>query len=298
MELVDHLGYIILDFRNSDLDAAGEEKSGNVDGVETYSCPSSCNSFCFSKSTYSKPMYSFSGKLLNFLFFSSSVFMNLLKTSKVFPHGIVEDVLLELGNDFHIHPGKIAVKFVLMMSIAVSWSLSSNVYNPLRQRAHQASRLQGDQLRDASQQDDNESSVPPPVLDGLEHGQGSKIRWLNVRNLWMILKKNMSDLKFDLTMINEVIHVSHSEEPNAWSVEEILTLPSGSCWEERRALGKDTRGASSRWSASRRCAEQVTERTRFYIARSCSVSLQRSLTLSMYNRHACAKKKSLRYSYF
>ena len=129
--------------------------------------------------------------------------MNLLKTSKVSPHGIVEDVLLELGNDFHIHPGKIAVKFVLMVSIAVSWSLSFNVmrnalvsliprmasledlevssvqswitnYNPLRQRAHQASRLEGDQLREASQRDDNESSVPPSVLDGLEHGQGEQ----------------------------------------------------------------------------------------------------------------------------
>jgi hypothetical protein len=42
------------------------------------------------------------------------------------------------------------------------------------------------------------------------------------------------------------------------------------------ALGKDTRGASSRWSASRRCAEQATERTRFYIVRSCSVSLANS----------------------
>jgi hypothetical protein len=46
------------------------------------------------------------GKLLNFLFFS--VFVNLLKISQVSPHGIVEDVLLDLGNDFHIHPGKIS----------------------------------------------------------------------------------------------------------------------------------------------------------------------------------------------
>jgi hypothetical protein len=87
-----------------------------------------------------------------------------------------------------------------MVSIAVSWSLSFNVmrnalvsliprmadlevssvqswitnYNPLRQRAHQASRLQGDQLREASQRDDNESSVPPSVLNGLEHGQGEQ----------------------------------------------------------------------------------------------------------------------------
>ena len=51
--------------------------------------------------------------------------------------------------------------------------------------------------------------------------------WPNIFTLRKILKgKNMSDFTFNVTRINDaMIHVSLSEDPNAWLVEEILQLP-------------------------------------------------------------------------
>jgi hypothetical protein len=51
--------------------------------------------------------------------------------------------------------------------------------------------------------------------------------WPNILTLRKILKRqNLSDFTFNLTKINDaMVHVSLSDDPDAWTVEEILRLP-------------------------------------------------------------------------